>query len=118
MMPGSNKKICSFFKKRKCVRKIFIVFLTLSDLNKDHPIVLQPTVLTKCMKTEVFYCKNDMHVRPMRFGILCTPSYSSDKTQLMCSTILLCLFASKYDINGSRHNYSTMSRNKFRYINR
>jgi len=34
MMPSNIKKICSFFKKRKCARKIFIVFVTLSDLNK------------------------------------------------------------------------------------
>jgi len=71
------------------------------------------------MKTEVFYCKNDMHVRvrPMRFSILRTATDSSDKAQLMCSTILLCLFASKYDINGSKLNYSTVYSNKFKYIN-
>jgi len=69
------------------------------------------------MKVEVFYCKNDMHVRTMRFNILCTPAYSSDKTQLMFSTILLYFFVSKYDINGSRLNYSTMSSNKLKYIN-
>ena len=69
------------------------------------------------MKVEVFYCKNDMHVRTMRFSILCTPAGSSDKTKLMYSTILLCFFVSKYDINGSRLNYSTMSSNKFKYIN-
>jgi len=34
MMPSSIKKICFFFKKRKCARKIFIVFVTLIDLNK------------------------------------------------------------------------------------
>jgi len=54
------------------------------------------------MKTEVFYCKSGMHVRPMRFSILFTPTDSSDKTQMMCSTILLCLYTSKYDINGSQ----------------
>jgi len=70
----------------------------------------------KCMKTEVFYCKSDMHVRTMGFSILCTQTDSSDKTQLICSTILLCLFLSKYDINGSRLNYSTVSSNKFKYI--
>jgi len=47
---------------------------------------------------------------------------SSDKTQLVCSTksiILLCLFTSKYDSNGSRLNYSssTVSSNKVKYIN-
>jgi len=31
------------------------------------------------MKTEVFNGKSDMHVRPMRFSILCTPTDSSDK---------------------------------------
>ena len=31
-------------------------------------------------------------------------------------TILLCLFASKYDINGSRLNYSTVCSSKFNYI--
>jgi len=64
----------------------------------------------------VFYCKSDMHVRPMRFSILCTPTDSSDKTQIMFSTILLCLFVFRYGINGSRLNYSTMSSNKFKYI--
>jgi len=34
MMPSSIKKICSFFKKWICARKIFIIFATLSDLNK------------------------------------------------------------------------------------
>jgi len=31
------------------------------------------------MKSEVFYCKSDMHVRPMRFSILWTPADSFDK---------------------------------------
>jgi len=69
------------------------------------------------MKPEVFYYKSDMLMIPMRFSILCTPADSSDKTQLMCSTTLLCLFASKYDINGSRLNYNTVSINKFKYDN-
>ena len=34
MMPSRFKKICNFFRKRKCAREIFIVFVTLSDLNK------------------------------------------------------------------------------------
>jgi len=34
MIPINIKKICSFFKKRKCARKIIIIFVTLSDLNK------------------------------------------------------------------------------------
>jgi len=54
------------------------------------------------MKTEVFYCQSDMHVRQVRFSILCTPTDSSDKTQMICFTVLLCLFTSKYDINGSK----------------
>jgi len=58
-----------------------------------------------------------MHVEPMPFSILCAPTDSSDETQLMCSTILLCLFTSNYDINGDRRNYSTLSSNKFKYIN-
>ena len=69
------------------------------------------------MKVEVFYFRSDMHVRPMRFSVLCSPTDSSDKTQLMYSVILLCLFVSKYDINGSRLSYSTMTINKFKYIN-
>jgi len=116
MMPSSIKKTCSFFKKPKCAEKISTVFVTLSDLNKTSNRAV-PILLIKRMKTEAFYCKSDMHVRPMRFGNLCTPTDSSDKTQMMCSTILLFLFASKYDINGSRLNYSTVSSNKFKYIN-
>ena len=42
----------------------------------------------------------------MRFSNLCTPTDSSDKTQSMCSAILLCLFTSKYDINGN--NWTTV----------
>jgi len=34
MMLSSIKTICSFLKQRKCASKIFIVFVTLSDLNK------------------------------------------------------------------------------------
>jgi len=34
LCPAAFKKICCFFKKRKCARKTFIVFVTLSDLNK------------------------------------------------------------------------------------
>jgi len=34
MMPSCVKMICSFFKKRKCATKIFVVFVTLSGLNK------------------------------------------------------------------------------------
>ena len=68
------------------------------------------------MKTEVFHCKSDRHVRPMRLSILYTTTDSSDKTQLICSSILLCLFASKYDIDGSSMNYSIVSSNRFKHI--
>jgi len=44
------------------------------------------------MKIDVLYLKSDVHMRPMRFNVLCTSTDSSDKTQVMCSTILLCLF--------------------------
>jgi len=54
------------------------------------------------MIIDVFYYKSDMHVRPMRFSILCTPTDSSDNTRLLCFAILLCLFLSKYDISASR----------------
>jgi len=109
MMPSCIKNICTFFTNWKYARKIFIVFVTLRDLNKTSNRTI--TTLIKCMKTEVSYCKSDMHMRLMRFSILCTPTDSSDKTQLICSTILLCLFTSKYDINGNRLNYSTVSSN-------
>jgi len=69
----------------------------------------------KCMTTEVFCCKSDIQVRPVWFSIWCTPADSSAETQ-MCSTILLFLFTSKYDVNGSRLNYSAASGNKFKYI--
>jgi len=34
MISSSIKKICNFFKNGKCARKIFIVFVTLNDLNR------------------------------------------------------------------------------------
>ena len=83
MMPNSIEKICSFFKQRKCARKIFIVFVTLRDLNKTPNRAVTHTY--KMHKKEVFCYKSDMHGRPMRFSMLCTPTDSSDKTQLMCS---------------------------------
>jgi len=43
MMPSSIKKICSFFKKPKCASKIFVVFVTLSDLNKTSNRVVTHT---------------------------------------------------------------------------
>jgi len=47
------------------------------------------------MKIDVFYIRMiSKYLQPMRFSILCTPSDSSDKTRLMCSTILTCSFVS------------------------
>jgi len=69
------------------------------------------------MKIDVFYLKSDMHVRPTRFTVLCTPTDSSDKTQLMCSTILLCLFVSYSGRSATKLNYSTISNNKIKFIN-
>ena len=55
----------------------------------------------KCMKIEVFYCKR-----------VCTCNQCDSlhltaliKIEMMCSTMLLCLFTSKYDPNGSRLIY-------------
>ena len=69
------------------------------------------------MKIDVFYFKSDMHVRTMRFAVLYTPTDSSDKTQLMCSTILLCLCVSQSDSSATKLNYnSTLSNNKIKFI--
>jgi len=43
MMPSSIKNIWNFSKKRKCARKIFIVFVTLGDLNKTSNRALTHT---------------------------------------------------------------------------
>jgi len=34
MMRSSIENICNFYKERKCARKIIIVFVTLSNLEK------------------------------------------------------------------------------------
>ena len=66
------------------------------------------------LKCSILY---EWHARATNaIQILYTPNDSSDKTPLMCSTIPLCLFASKYDIIGRRLNYNTVSSNKFKYI--
>jgi len=70
----------------------------------------------KCMKTEVFYGKSDMHVRPIRFSILCTPIDSSDKNPIDVFYYVAVLVTSKYDLNGSRLYYSSVSSNKFMCI--
>ena len=94
-------KICSIFKEEKCARKYlaalqyiyrtlqFMVFSTLSNLKKTSNRASYKMHENRCVLR-----KSDMHVRPMRFTVVCTPTDSSDKTQLMCSTILLCLFVS------------------------
>jgi len=46
------------------------------------------TLLIKCMVIDVFYYTSDMHMQPMPFIILCNTTDSSNKTQLICSTIL------------------------------
>jgi len=84
MMPCNIKKICSFLMKRKCTRKILIVFVTLSNLNKTlNRAVLYTILLIKCMKIDVICYKSNMHVRPMRFSILCTPT---DNSVLICKS--------------------------------
>jgi len=68
----------------------FIVFLTLSNLNKRSSRAVTHTYKMHENRCALFM--SNMHVRPMRFTILCTPTDSSDKIQLMRSTILLRLF--------------------------
>jgi len=68
------------------------------------------------MKIDVFYFKSDMRVRPMRFTVMCTPTDSSDKTQLMCFAILLFLFVPYSDSSATKLNYGTMSNNKIKFI--
>jgi len=70
------------------------------------------------MKIYVFYCKSDMHVRPMRFSILCTSTDSSDKTQLMYCTKLPWLFVSKYDIKCKQAELQyRVQQQIFKYMN-
>ena len=68
----------------------FIVFLTLSNLNQISNLAVTHTY--KMHENRCVLLESDMHVRPMPFTVLCTPTDSSDKTQMMCSAILLCLF--------------------------
>jgi len=62
-----------------------IVFLTLSHLSKTSNRAVTHTSY-KTYENRCVLLKSDMHVRPIRFIVLCTPANSSDKTQLMCST--------------------------------
>jgi len=46
------------------------------------------------MKIDVFYYKSDMHVRPVLFSILCTPTDSSDENPIDMSyyiAVLVCI---------------------------
>jgi len=60
----------------------------LSNLNKTSNLAVTHT--SKMHENQCVLLKSDMHVRPMmRFTVLCTPTDSSDKTQPMCSAIML-----------------------------
>jgi len=80
MMPSCIEKICSFFKKTEMCKKNIYRLCNVKRLEQDIKSRCNPHI--KCMKTEVFFCKNDMHVRPVRFSILCTPTDSSDKNPI------------------------------------
>jgi len=57
IMPSGIKKICSFFKNRKCARKIFIVFVTLSDLNKtSNRAVTHTYKMRTCDQCDSAFC--------------------------------------------------------------
>jgi len=106
MHDAQQLKICSIFKEQKCARKFFsyhafqyiyhtlqfVVFLTLSNLDKTSSHAVTITSY-KMHENRCVLLKSDLYVRPMRFTVLWTQTDSSDKTQFMCSTILLCLFA-------------------------
>jgi len=84
MMPSNIEEICNFYKERKCARKIFIVFVTLSNLKKtSHRAVNHTSYQMHENEYFLLQYESDIHVRPMRFCILCSPTDSSDKTQLM-----------------------------------
>jgi len=71
----------------------FIAFFRLSNLNKTLNHVVSHTSY-EMHENRCVLLKSGMHVRPMNFTVLCTPTDSSNKAQLMWSTILLCLFVS------------------------
>ena len=114
MKMSGSAPVCSFSKNGNVQENIYRL-CNVKRLEQDIKLRCNPH-LYNAWKL-VFNCKSDMHVRPMRFSILCTPTDSSVKTQIMCSTILVCLFTSKHDINGTRLNYSIVSSNKYKYIN-
>jgi len=72
------KRFVAFTKSGNVQEKYIYRLCNVEQLEKDFK-----SHLIKYMKNDVFYYKSDMHVRPMRFSILCTPTESSDKTQLM-----------------------------------
>jgi len=116
------------FKEQKCARKylatipcnicIYIVptnlssFWRLSYLNKTSNRAVTHTSY-KMHENRYVLAKSDMHVRPVRFTVLWTPTDSSDKTQFMLYyiAVLVCI------IVWQQLNYSTMSNNKIRFIN-
>jgi len=126
----SVAKDLKHFKEQKCARKVFsyhtlqytcrtlqfIVFLRWSNLSKTLNRAVTHTSY-KMHENRCVLLKSDMHVRPMRFTALCTPTDSSGKTLLMCSTILLCLFVSQTDSSVTKLNCITMPNNKIKFIN-
>jgi len=88
----------------------------LSNLNKTSNRAATHTSY-KMHESRCVLLKNDMHVRPMRFTVSCTPTDSFDETELMCSTILLCLFVSQSDSSVIKLNCSAMSNIKLKFIN-
>jgi len=82
MHDAQEEKVCSIFKERKFARKIysyqtlpydiiyrtlqFIVFLTLSNLNKTSKRAVTHASY-KMHENRCVLLKSDMHVRPMRF---------------------------------------------------
>ena len=70
----------------------FIVFLTLSNLNRASNYAVTH-ISYKMHENRCVLLKSEMHVRPMRFTVLCTPTDSSDKTK---GCVLLYWCASLY----------------------
>jgi len=117
-MPSSIKKICNFFKKRKCARKIFLVFVTLSDLSKTS-------------NRAVIYISYRMHERWKCSSekLICTCDQCDSEFCALHLTALIkpngcillyccaCLYPNTI-LNGSRLKYSIMSSNKCKSINR
>ena len=75
MMPSTIKKMA--YSKNGNVQENIYLLCNVKRL-EQHKLRCNPTRI-KCMKTDVFNCASDMHVRPMRFSILCTSTDGSDK---------------------------------------